>query len=85
MNMCKKTLLLLLAVMSAAAGCDSEDKRIESALGTITADEMKEHISVLASDDFQGRFPATEGEEKTIRYLAEQFRQTGLKPANGES
>lgn len=83
--MCKKTLLLLLAVMSAAAGCDSEDKRIESALGTITADEMKEHISVLASDDFQGRFPATEGEEKTIRYLAEQFRQTGLKPANGES
>jgi Zn-dependent M28 family amino/carboxypeptidase len=85
MIMRKKTLLILLAVISAAAGCNSEDIKIESALETITADEMKEHISVLASDDFQGRFPATAGEEKTIRYLEEQFLKLGLKPANGNS
>ncbi len=46
---------------------------------------MKDHISVLASDEFHGRFPATAGEEKTIRYLEEQFMKLGLKPANGNS
>ena len=43
------------------------------------------HISVLASDDFEGRRPGTRGEEKTIAYLVEQFRKLGLKPGNGES
>jgi Zn-dependent M28 family amino/carboxypeptidase len=52
---------------------------------SITADEIKGRISMLASDEFMGRFPATIGEEKTINYLAEQFKQIGLKPGNGES
>jgi len=46
---------------------------------------MKNHISVLASDDFQGRAPSTAGEEKTITYLAEQFNKLGLKPASNGS
>ena len=46
---------------------------------------MKKHIAVLASDEFQGRFPGTEGEDKTVNYLAEQFRLIGLNPANGDS
>jgi hypothetical protein len=41
----------------------------------------KNHLSVLASDEFLGRAPATPGEEKTIAYLAEQFNRIGLKPA----
>jgi Zn-dependent M28 family amino/carboxypeptidase len=43
------------------------------------------HVSVLASDDFEGRRPGTAGEEKTVAYLIEQFRRLGLKPGNGES
>jgi Zn-dependent M28 family amino/carboxypeptidase len=43
------------------------------------------HVSVLASDDFEGRRPGTVGEEKTVAYLVEQFRKLGLKPGNGES
>ncbi|MEN6618846.1 MAG: M28 family metallopeptidase [Rikenellaceae bacterium] len=46
---------------------------------------MKTRIAVLASDDFLGRAPSTAGEEKTINYLAEQFKKIGLKPGNGES
>ncbi len=44
-----------------------------------------DHVSVLASDDFQGRKPGTPGEDKTIGYLVEKFRKLGLKPGNGSS
>jgi Zn-dependent M28 family amino/carboxypeptidase len=46
---------------------------------------FREHVRVLASDEFEGRKPGTPGEEKTIAYLVEQFRKLGLKPGNGES
>jgi hypothetical protein len=37
-----------------------------------------EHIRVLASDEFEGREPGTEGEAKTLRYLAKQWFDIGL-------
>jgi Zn-dependent M28 family amino/carboxypeptidase len=46
---------------------------------------FRDHVRVLASDDFEGRKPGTPGEEKTVAYLVEQFRKLGLKPGNGES
>jgi Zn-dependent M28 family amino/carboxypeptidase len=46
---------------------------------------FREHVRMLASDDFEGRKPGTPGEEKTVAYLVEQFRKLGLKPGNGES
>src|SRR5260370_38985696 len=46
---------------------------------------FRNHVRVLASDDFEGRKPGTPGEEKTVAYLVEQFRKLGLKPGNGES
>lgn len=42
---------------------------------------LGEYIKTLASDEFQGRAPATKGEEKTVAYLSEQFKRIGLKPA----
>lgn len=67
------------------SGCKSEKNNIGPALDSITADDMKKHLSIIASDDFQGRAPATIGEEKTIAYLSEQFKKEGLKPANNGS
>jgi len=48
-------------------------------------DGLKRWISAIASDEFQGRFPASVGEERTICYLAEQFTLLGVKPGNGSS
>lgn len=67
------------------AGCMTAGKKVEYGLKSITADDMKTHISILASDEFLGRAPSTEGEEKTINYLAEEFRRIGLEPANNGS
>ena len=83
--MSKKNLLFIFLIVSAFTSCKVENKRIVTALDSITADELKTKISVLASDDFRGRAPSTIGEEKTIAYLAEQFKQAGLKPANNGS
>ncbi len=41
---------------------------------------LREHIRVLAADEFEGRKPGTPGEEKTVAYVTEQFRKLGLKP-----
>ncbi|MDE1918387.1 MAG: M28 family peptidase [Sphingomonadales bacterium] len=41
---------------------------------------LKEDIEVLSSDRFEGRAPATAGEEKTIDYLASRLRAAGLEP-----
>jgi Zn-dependent M28 family amino/carboxypeptidase/uncharacterized protein (DUF1684 family) len=38
------------------------------------------HITVLASDDFEGRAPGSRGEERTSEYLIKEFTQLGLKP-----
>lgn len=51
----------------------------------MNADSLGKHIAVLASDEFQGRKPFTEGETKTINYLKEQFAAAGLEPGNGGS
>jgi len=46
---------------------------------------FRDHVRVLASDDFMGRKPGTAGEAKTVAYLVEGFRKLGLKPGNGTS
>jgi Zn-dependent M28 family amino/carboxypeptidase len=43
------------------------------------------HIKILASNDFMGRMPGTEGEVKTVNYLKEEFEKLGLEPGNGAS
>ncbi len=46
---------------------------------------LHKHIAVLASDEFEGRAPATPGEEKTINYLQTEFENLGVGPGNGDS
>ncbi|MGB5323277.1 M28 family metallopeptidase, partial [Lutimonas sp.] len=46
---------------------------------------LGKHIERLASDEFLGRKPFTEGEVKTINYLKEEFEKLGVLPGNGTS
>lgn len=51
----------------------------------ISLETLKEVTQTLSSDAFEGRAPATPGEEKTLRYLVERFEKAGLKPGNNGS
>ncbi len=79
----KNTFILLIIFLF--SGCNMQNTRLKPALDSITADDMKSYISVLASDYFLGRAPGTLGEERTIPYLAEQYKKIGLQPANNGS
>lgn len=64
---------------SAASGAAAIN---QSALSSITANDLLKHIRVLASDEYEGRAPGTRGEELTINYLTGEFKRLGLKPGN---
>jgi Zn-dependent M28 family amino/carboxypeptidase len=51
----------------------------------ISAEDFAAHIRVLASDEFGGRKPGSDGEEKTVSYLRAQFQRLGLQPGNNGS
>jgi Zn-dependent M28 family amino/carboxypeptidase len=53
-----------------------------TAAESITAEDLLRSVQTLASDEFEGRSPATRGEVKTVSYLIDQFRKFGLKPGN---
>ena len=56
-----------------------------NSIDLISVDSLIGHIKTLASDEFGGRAPASEGEVLTIKYLEEEFSKAGLLPGNGES
>lgn len=47
--------------------------------------KLAEYIKTLSSDEFQGRAPATKGEELTVAYIEDNFRRIGLKGIDGDS
>ena len=46
----------------------------------ITAASLVDHLKVLASDEYEGRAPATPGGQKTQDYLAQQLKAIGIEP-----
>jgi len=67
------------------SACAGAGRKVPPPSTDIDENVYRNHVRVLASDDFEGRKPGTPGEEKTVAYLVEQFRKLGLKPGNGES
>jgi len=71
---------LLCSTLLVCAGAQAQSP--DAALASIKAEELLQHIKVLASDEFEGRAPGSLGETRTIAYLQQQFRQLGLRPGN---
>lgn len=58
----------------------------ESALlNTISANQLRGHVSFLASDALEGRNTPSRGLDVAAEYIASTFRRLGLKPAAGDS
>ena len=69
------------APAESAAASGTPAMALEAA-AVITKERLLSHISVLASDEFEGRLPGTPGEDKTVAYIEQQFKALGLKPGN---
>jgi Zn-dependent M28 family amino/carboxypeptidase len=81
-------------VISAAAlllaACASADQQAPAPAPTSTiaafnspplsAEALLDHVRVLASDEFEGRAPGTNGERLTIEYLERAYAAAGLQP-----
>jgi Zn-dependent M28 family amino/carboxypeptidase len=74
--------LLVLIFPMATLAADPEAERLKPALDSITPDGLLAHIKMLASDEFEGRAPGSKGEELSIKYISDQFKEIGLKPGN---
>ncbi len=53
-----------------------EDLSVKYA-NTITAEDLKKHLTIIASDDFEGRETGEEGNLKASKYLARQLNKQG--------
>ena len=96
--MTKPIALILLVSLTLAVACNTAQQpaptpsttsavatipaALKPALDSMTANDLLQHIKVLASDEYEGRAPGTKGEELTVNYLTEQFKKLGLKPGN---
>lgn len=57
-------------VVSGVSAAQRRDRALEA--------QLLDHIRILASDEFQGREPGTEGEARTLRYLGREWFELGL-------
>lgn len=64
-------------------GCSSEKTAPEFAID-ISPEDIRTHITYLASDELKGRETGTAGEAKSASYIANHFEQFGLTPAGDE-
>ncbi|TDE18166.1 M28 family peptidase [Dyadobacter psychrotolerans] len=67
-----KKILSLLFIIASITTAFAQQFKVE---------DIKKHITFLASDDLEGRGTGSLGEIKAANYLADQFRIIGLKPA----
>ncbi len=45
-----------------------------------SAQRLSDEIRIISADDFQGRYPGTEGEKKTLDWLQAQYEAMGMEP-----
>ncbi len=72
--------LLLLAAMALAVSCKNEATKedIVAYGSTITQKELKDHLYIYASDEFEGRDTGKPGQKKAIEYLKKEYEALGI-------
>lgn len=76
-----KYLILPLAfalLQSCAANLTYSGSPFQKSYESITSEELKTHLYIVAADDMQGRDTGSEGQKKAGRYLIEQYQKIGV-------
>ena len=73
----KKLLLLLLPISIFAQTTTISEESLKYA-NSITEDDLKEYLYVLASDSMKGRETGTTGQRNAANYIADFFKEIGI-------
>jgi hypothetical protein len=77
----KKINSIILALTCIAQFASSQNFNNASPFGAfIDAKELRQHLSILASDEYEGRETGKEGQRKASEYLETEFKKLGLVP-----
>ena len=68
----------------ATGGSATSAVEVERAAATITANDLRRHLAVVAADSMLGRDTPSPGLLRTARYAEETFRSLGLEPGLAE-
>jgi hypothetical protein len=77
--MTKRWILPLALCLCSAANAQVDSLALRYA-STITQQDLRDHLTVLASDAFEGRETGQEGQRKASAYIREQFARFGIGP-----
>ncbi|MEN7548960.1 M28 family peptidase [Rapidithrix thailandica] len=77
----KKVWIGLLAfAWSGWVSAQSTDKQtVEKYANTITKDDLKKHLSIIASDEYEGRETGEKGQKMAAKYIATHFQNIALE------
>ena len=76
-----KSLSLLIILLFVACSVPQNQSNLSD---EISADDIAEHITFLASEELNGREAGTADEAKAANYIADLFRDFGLEPAGDD-
>ena len=82
--------IFIFAFSISLMGCGAQhQKKIENHdvmeyAKTITANELKEHLYIFASDDFEGRETGEPGQKKAAEYLKTEYKKLNIPSALGD-
>ena len=76
-----KYLLLTLACIF-SVNSFSQLKKADKFAKTITAEELKEHLYIYASDEFEGRNTGAQGQKKAVEYLRNFYIENEIEPGD---
>lgn len=76
---------LLFLTLPLFALAQKKDKAAMKAAASITAEDMKKHLYIIASKEMEGRDTPSPGLEKAADYIEAHFKSLGLLPGNKDS
>ena len=77
-----KKILLLTSALLMMFSCQKEATKedVVNYGSSITQDELKEHLYIYASDEFEGRDTGNPGQKKAVDYIKKHYESLGIKP-----
>ena len=89
-NMKKLVSLALLAIIGCGTNQKATDKKMTKNLDpvpygeTITEAELKTHLYIYASDEFEGRNTGAPGQKKAVAYLRDEYKKLNVPAAQND-